>query len=492
MHPLTLSSIDPYAAKLLGHAYATKYQALPVKLDGEHLHVAMAAPNCAATLANLADVTGLFIVPHAANPDDIRLFTNQLLAPDAISTIASQLLVDTQLNQRTDIQDPALLAEISSAPAVRLIDSIIESAILHRASDIHIEPCGAGLRTRCRIDGILRTYHQVDISLLPNVISRLKIMGGLDIAENRRPQDGRFTMGLGGETVDFRLSTLPTTLGEKAVLRLLYDQATRLSKAELGFFEDDLARLTDLFHRPYGAIFMTGPTGSGKSTTLSSFMAELNREGVNIITVEDPVENPIIGVNHVNVERTAGFTFAGALRHILRQDPDIIMIGEIRDEETARIAVQAATTGHVVLSTLHTNDAAGVIERLMDMGIEPYLSASALAGVISQRLVRRICPRCAGPGALSAKEAQFLGLSQDTQVFEGKGCESCAGTGYKGRLAVYEYIVTDEDMHREMSARPYEFAAALRKRDAFRENALRHLLAGHTTAEEIVKILNRV
>jgi len=488
---LSLSSIETDVAKLLGYAYSTKYQALPIKREREHLWVAMAEPDNYTTLADLSDITGMFIIPVGANAEDIRLFINQLLNTDAISTIESQFLVDAQLDRRTDIQNPELLAEISDAPAVRLIDSIIETGILHRASDIHIEPYGTSLRTRCRIDGVLFTYSHVDISLLSNVISRLKIMGGLDISEKRHPQDGRFTMSLHGEDIDFRLSTLPTTLGEKAVLRLLYGRAKRLAKNELGFFPDDLKQLTDLFNKPYGAIFITGPTGSGKSTTLNSFIAELNKDGVNIVTVEDPVENPLIGVNHVNVERAAGFSFAGALRHILRQDPDIIMIGEIRDEETARIATQAATTGHVVLSTLHTNDAAGVVERLIDMGIEPYLSASALMGVISQRLVRRICEKCVTPAVLSLPHAHMLDIPQCAKVFEGKGCDNCANTGYKGRLAVYEYIIIDEHMHRNMSTQPYEFAAELRKRNAFRENAVRHLLAGNTTAEEIIKILNQ-
>ena len=491
MEPLTLSTVDPAAAKLLGYDDSTKYQALAIKQEAEHLWVAMAAPGDNAALADLADLTGLFIVPVPANADDIRLLISQLLAPDAIHSIASQFVVDTRLSRDSEMQSPEFVAEISAAPAVRLIDSMIEVGILHRASDIHIEPCGGTLRTRCRVDGILRTYNQVDISLLQNVISRLKIMGGMDISENRRPQDGRFTMTVHGEKIEFRLSTLPTTCGEKAVIRLLYDQGAQLSKHELGFFEDDLERLTRLFHKPYGAIFITGPTGSGKSTTLSGFMAELNREGVNIVTVEDPVENPIVGVNHVNVEQAAGFTFAGALRHILRQDPDIIMIGEIRDEETARIAVQAATTGHVVLSTLHTNDAAGVIERLMDMGIEPYLSASALVGVISQRLVRRLCGQCAALAGLSPVHARLFGLPQDVKVLEAKGCDSCGNTGYKGRIAVYEYIIPDDEMQREMSVHPYECAAKLRKRNAFKANALRHLLAGHTSAAEIAKILTQ-
>jgi len=486
---LTLSDIDENVAKFLGYEYANKYQALPIKLEQEHLWVAVVDPENSDLLAKLAHITGCFIMPVKARAEDINLYINQLLSADAISTIASQFLVDQQLGQRADIQSPELLAEISAAPAVRLIDSLIETSIISRASDIHVEPLSDSLRTRYRIDGHLRTHTHVDISLLPNVISRLKIMGGMDISEKRRPQDGRFTMGLRGEKIEFRISTLPTVFGEKAAIRLLYGQAGRLRKTELGFFSDDLANLTSLFNRPYGAIIMTGPTGSGKSTTLNSFLYELNHESKNIVTVEDPVENPIQGINHVNVERSAGINFAGALRHILRQDPDILMVGEIRDEETARIAIQAATTGHLVLSTLHTNDAAGVIERLVDMGIEPYLASSALGGVISQRLVRRICKNCVEAVAITNDYAKFLGIVENTMVYMGRGCNSCENTGYKGRVAVYEYIVIDDDMSRNISVHPYEFAAQIRESGHFKKNAVRHILAGNTTVDEVIKIL---
>jgi len=489
MASLTFSDVDVNAAKLLGHEYATKFQVLPIKHENDRLWVAMAEPNNIALITDLIDLTGMFVVPVFAHAEDIRLQINNLLATDAISTIASQFLVDAQLSKRTDIQDPALLAEISSAPAVRVLDSIIEIGILNRASDIHIEPYGNRLRTRCRIGGVLRTYNSVDISILPNVISRLKIMGNVDIAEKRRPQDGRFSMEPHGEKIEFRLSTLPTAFGEKAVLRMLYDQTRLLTKEDLGFFPNDLEALTQLFHRPYGAIFITGPTGSGKSTTLNKFMMELNSEGKNIVTVEDPVENPIMGVSHVNVEPAVGVSFASALRHILRQDPDVIMIGEVRDEDTARIAIQAATTGHVVLCTIHTNDAAGVIERLIDMGIEPYLSASALCGVISQRLVRRICSGCIAPTQLTLQQANILGIPKDEKVFAGTGCYSCGNTGYKGRLAVYEHIILDDAMHRKMSETPYEFAVELRANSTFMANAVRHVLAGNTTVEEVLELL---
>ena len=479
-------TIDAKCANMLGHDYSIKHNILPVKQENGRLWIATDTPDNVNILKDVADITGMFVVPVFAGAKDIRLHINRLLAPEAISSIASQFLVDARLDKQTEIHSPEILAEISSAPAVRLIDSIIESGIVNRASDIHIEPYDGKLRTRCRIDGHLSTYNHVSISLLPNVISRLKIMGGMDISERRRPQDGRFTMTFAGETIEFRLSVLPTAFGEKAAIRLLYGSTGRIHKANLGFFPDDLERITQLFNIPHGAVFVTGPTGSGKSTTLNSFMAELNHEKANIITVEDPVENPIPGINHVNVERAAGFSFASALRHILRQDPDVIMIGEIRDEETAHIAMQAALTGHLVFSTLHTNDAVGVIERLLDMGVEPYLLAAALGGVVSQRLVRRICKECTAPAILTAKQATLLDICPTTAVFAGKGCKSCANTGYKGRIAVYEYIIVTNDMRRSMSTDPYAFAEKMRTHSSIRSNALRHVLAGNTTADEIL------
>ncbi|MCL2386263.1 MAG: GspE/PulE family protein [Defluviitaleaceae bacterium] len=496
-------SLDVAAAHLLGNEYASKYLVLPIGLEGGHLRVAMRAPFDEVVIQHLVTLTGKFILPLAADEDDLRFYINKVFGEDEMNTIVSQFVVNERV-ENAEIS-AEVLAEISSAPVVRFIDSLIDAGTLNRASDIHVEPFGQKMRARYRLDGRLVTYGKVDISLLSNVISRLKIMGGLNIAEKRIPQDGHFSMvfedKLGekdekdkkddqGEKIDFRLSTMPTAFGEKAVLRLLYGQNARLKKEDLGFFEDDLQVLIELFTRPYGAIFMTGPTGSGKSTTLNCFLQVLDSETLNIITVEDPVENPILGVNHVNVEPQAGFTFASALRHILRQDPDVIMIGEIRDEETARIAIQAAITGHVVLSTLHTNDAAGVIERLSDMGIEPYLAAAALNGVISQRLVRRICKECSAPTTLTPTQARLLNLPQDTQVYEGAGCAHCNLTGFRSRFAVYEYIIMNEKMRRHMSTNPAEFAAELRKRGGLRANAIRSLLKGFTTADEVIRALN--
>ncbi|MCL2276253.1 MAG: GspE/PulE family protein [Defluviitaleaceae bacterium] len=487
---LSTIEIDRTAAQILGHEYAAQFNALPIKRDASILYVATHNPACMKTLNDIADITACHIVPLHAREEDIRFYISNTFGAAAIHTIASQFVVEKNLQDRSET-DPALLEALNAAPAVRLIDSLIDTGVLNRASDLHIEPFGRQLRARYRVDGILHTHGLVDISLLANIISRLKIMGNMDIAEKRLPQDGHFTLSHAGEAIDFRLSTMPTMHGEKAVIRLLYGGASaRMRKNDLGFKADDLVHITRLFHQPYGAVIITGPTGSGKSTTLSTFLEELNQAGRNIMTVEDPVENPLLGVNHINAQ-TGGLGFAGALKHILRQDPDVIMIGEMRDRETARIAVQAALTGHVVLSTLHTNDAAGVIERLTDMGVEHYLAAAALNGIISQRLVRRTCPHCVAPATLTREQAALLEIPAKAPVFAGVGCGRCRSTGYHSRFAVYEYVILNEHYRRQMAEAPVVFARDLRALRGLRKNALHALTQGRTTAEEVIKALHR-
>jgi len=489
MEHIDITAITDFPTFLLSHDYASRYTALPIKQEGCHLWVAMENPSYIPSIVDISDITGYIAVPIPARGEDIRRLIDQHYGKDTVQTIASQFLVEEKLKKRYQSPDAGLLEQLSAAPAVRLIDSLIESGIVNRASDIHIEPFGSSLKARYRVDGELITFAMVDLSLLPNIISRLKIMGDMDISEKRMPQDGHFSMNILGEHVEFRLSTMPTHLGEKAAIRLLYGQGSRPKKDQLGFFPKDLERLTKLFHLPHGAIFMTGPTGSGKSTTLTGFLEELNHEECNVITVEDPVENPLMGVNHVKVERMAGLDFANALRHILRQDPDIIMIGEIRDTETARIAIQAAITGHVVLSTLHTNDAAGVIERLMDMGIEPYLVATALNGIIAQRLARRICIDCKAPTKLTSSQAEILVLDPKIPVFAGIGCGHCNNTGYKGRMAVYEYIIINDEIRAQMSKKPAKLARKLRKKKGLRNNIAKNVELGNITAEEALRVL---
>ncbi len=338
--------------------------------------------------------------------------------------------------------------EVINNPAVRLVDSIIKEAIPHRASDIHIEPFEKIVKVRYRIDGDLQERATFPIEAYSAIITRLKIMSGLNIAERRVSQDGRINMVVGGKEFDFRVSTLPTVFGEKVVIRILDKTTFNFTRADLGFTEEENAVVDKMLKRPHGIILLTGPTGCGKSTTLYSFLKEVNNPLVNIVTVEDPVEYTMHGVNQTQVNAKANMTFAVALRSILRQDPDVIMIGEIRDEETAEIAVRSAITGHIVFSTLHTNDAPGAILRLEDMGVQDYLVADALVGVIAQRLVKKLCPACKKRGRTNAREMKILGIDEPVTISRPNpgGCQFCNHTGYKGRTAVHEVMSINEPM----------------------------------------------
>ena len=336
-------------------------------------------------------------------------------------------------------------------PSVRLVDSIIKEAIPYRASDIHIEPFEKRVRVRYRIDGDLQERAEFPIESYPAICARLKILSGMNIAERRIPQDGRINMRIGGKEYDFRVSDLPTVYGEKFVIRILDKTSFHFSRRDLGFTPEENLVIDKMLMRPHGIILLTGPTGCGKSTTLYSFLKEVNDPTVNIITVEDPVEYTMVGINQTQVNAKANMTFAAALRSILRQDPDIIMIGEIRDEETAEIAVRAAITGHLVFSTLHTNDAPGAITRLEDMGVPDYLIADALAGVIAQRLVKRLCPACKKRGKVNATEMEILGLEEPISIFRPQGCQFCNNTGYKGRVGIHEIMFMNESMKNEVT-----------------------------------------
>lgn len=486
---------SPETAELLDHAAAVQGSVLPLERRGNRLWLAMVDPFDYQTITDVYELTGLFIEPVFVQESDIRFYLNQMYSSARIQTLTSKFLVEENIRKNLPQLDAGLRDQLQSAPTVLLVDSLIESAVLNRASDIHIEPYEHILRARFRIDGQLTNPTIVDGSLLPNVISRLKIMASMNIAEKRLPQDGSFSLSNHGEAIDFRLSTLPTQYGEKAVIRLLYGTNERLGIDQLGFFPEDLAALQRLFRSPYGAVIITGPTGSGKTSTLTSFLAELNTIGVNIVTVEDPVENPIEGVNHTAVDPKAGLDFPRALRHILRQDPDIIMVGEIRDKETALIAAQAAITGHLVLSTLHTNDAAGVFSRLVDMGIEPFMVAASLNGVIAQRLVRRLCTACAKPGAIKLDEAKWFKLPMGTTAYSAVGCKQCKQTGYKGRFAIYEYIAIDDAKRREMASCNYDLSKVeeILRKDyrSMLDNGIKNVIMGRTSIAEVVRVVFR-
>ncbi|WP_457754757.1 GspE/PulE family protein [Thermovibrio ammonificans] len=406
-------------------------------------------------------------------------------------------LLSTQREEEEEVAPVSygedILTSQEEAPAVQFINEVLTVALRARASDIHFEPFRNKMRVRIRIDGVLKTVRELPASKMPAVISRLKIMAGLDIAEKRLPQDGRILVKFGGKDVDIRVSTLPTHLGERVVLRLLLKENILYSIRELGLLPDDYEKLTSLIKLPHGMLLVTGPTGSGKTTTLYASLSEINREEINIITVEDPVEYELPGISQVQVKPDIGLTFASALRSILRQDPDVIMVGEIRDVETAEIAVQSALTGHLVFSTLHTNDAASSVTRLLDMGIEPFLVASSVVGVIAQRLVRKICPHCKTPYTPEPGELQELGITgYSGPLYRGRGCDYCMGTGYLGRTAIYEILVIDRDIKRLILDR--------RDSDEIKELALskgmrtlkgdgaEKVKLGITTVEEVLRV----
>ncbi|MBR2320818.1 MAG: type II/IV secretion system protein [Clostridia bacterium] len=375
-----------------------------------------------------------------------------------IDSIAAVLSTTAALDDLNDEGDAALFAkeaekenevlegEVVNNPSVRLVDSIIKEAIPYRASDIHIEPFEKTVKVRYRIDGDLQERGEFPTASYSAISARIKIMAGMDIAERRIPQDGRINLVIGGKEYDFRISSLPTMFGEKFVIRVLDRSSFRFTREDLGFTESENEILDKMLSRPHGIILLTGPTGCGKSTTLYSFLKEINKPNVNIVTVEDPVEYMMAGINQTQVNVKANMTFAVALRSILRQDPDIIMVGEMRDEETAEIAVRAAITGHLVFSTLHTNDAPGSITRLQDMGVDDYLVADSLVGVIAQRLVKRLCPACKKKSKTTPKEMEILGLEEPIGLFRPQGCQFCNGTGYKGRIAVHEMMYVNDNM----------------------------------------------
>lgn len=401
------------------------------------------------------------------------------------------------LDAEADIEASArdLLDETSDAPFIRLVNAIIARAIREGASDVHIEPFPESLRVRFRLDGVLYDRCHLAAGLHAAMVSRLKILAKLDIAQRRLPQDGRISLALGGRKVDLRVATLPTGYGERVVLRVLEKSARVLSLDELGAPPEDIRRITGLAALSHGVVLITGPTGSGKTTTLYALLRHINTPGRNILTIEDPVEYQLDGIGQMQVQENIGLTFAAGLRSIVRQDPDVILIGEIRDRETAEIAVQAALTGHLVFATLHTNDAASAVTRLVDMGIEPFLLSSVLSGIVAQRLVRRLCPSCAQAYEPQAEELRDLGLSHPfggAGLYRAGGCEACRGTGYRGRKAVMEVLCVDESFRRLVAQTPD--AEALRRHAVaggmrpLARSACRDVVAGNTSVAEVLRV----
>ncbi|MCI2057280.1 MAG: GspE/PulE family protein [Oscillibacter sp.] len=501
---LTNTFIQPQLAQLLPKNIAKKYGVVPVRLGGNTLYIAIADPMNFMAIEEVKNATRKRVVPMIATSAAIERTIANLYGSEgavrAIEDMKREIAAGTTVaNSQTESNFTAAVLDgvegESSAPTIRLANSIIERAVLEHASDIHIEPCESEVRVRIRVDGVMHTVMSVPKDLQASTISRLKIMGGMDITERRIPQDGRSAVRVKDKDIDLRMSTLPTIYGEKFVIRLLDKDSQLLSKEKIGLIGDDLKKYQSLISRPSGVVLIVGPTGSGKSSTMYTMIRELNTELVNLVTLEDPVEYNIDGINQVQINEKTGMTFASGLRSILRQDPDIIAVGEIRDGETAQIAMRAAITGHLVLSTIHTNDAVSTIDRLLDIGVEPYLISSALNGVISQRLVRRICPNCKEEYTPTADEQMDLGLDNASNVkfYRGKGCPNCFGTGYRGRVAVFEILTLSHPLRLAINrgAKREELEEIIARGGNFvslRENARRLVLEGTTTIEEARRI----
>ena len=490
--------IPPEIISLVNGTVLRKHNVVPIGFDDElqnTLILAMSDPLDVVAQDDIAIITNCVIDPRISTASEISAILDKYYGTDEVMSAAEQYSKEKSL-QRQAQEALATEAELdlNSSPIVQIVRSIIEQAVRSRASDIHLEALEKQFRVRCRIDGVLVEKMLYDISLLPAISARIKILGGMDISEKRKPQDGRITMMVERTEYDIRVSMLPSYYGEKVVMRLANTVSLTKDKSELGLTRADMEHFDHILQNPNGILLVTGPTGSGKSTTLYTALSELNSEAVNIITVEDPVEASIPGINQVQVNPKAELTFASALRSILRQDPDIIMIGEIRDYETASIAVQASITGHLVVSTLHTNSAAATITRLLDMGVESYLLADSLVGVIAQRLVRKLCPKCKRARAATPEEMVVLGRGEGEPVtiYDPVGCSMCADTGFRGRTAVFEIMEITPELKRIIATQgtteSIKKTAIDQGMNTLRMAAAQYVLNGVTSLPEMLKV----
>ncbi len=500
---LTKVNIPVELAQTVPKNLAKQYQVVPVKVVKDELYLAMSDPLNFYATEEVRKAVHKKIIPLVSTSSAIDHAIHTLYGNEGAARAIEEMKREAANSGDTGTETAFVSTQlgddaVNSAPTIRLVNSIIERAIVERSSDIHIEPRENDLQVRMRIDGLMRDILTVPKDLQASVISRIKIMSGMDISERRIPQDGRFNVRIKKKDIDLRVSTLPTVFGEKIVARLLDKSAGRITKEAVGLEGADLEKFEKMLHCKSGVLLVVGPTGSGKSTTMYVMINELNTREVNLITLEDPVEYNIDGVNQVQINEKTGLTFASGLRAILRQDPDIIAVGEIRDGETAEIAMRSAITGHIVLSTLHTNDAVGTIERLQDMGVECYLISSALRGIISQRLVRRICPNCRKEYEPTDEELADLGVerTEGMRFYHGAGCPECFNTGYRGRVAVFEMLPVNSKVRALISkhASREEIEAALKSGEtgfvSLRDNALRLVREGITTGEEIIRVIN--
>ncbi len=495
---LTGFEIDSQILAMCPSNLARKHSAIPYMFHPDNpnvLKLAMSDPMDMVAIDDFTIVTNLQIEPVVTTPRQIAIAIDKAYGTADVMGVANAYAEEKQREREAEEQERAEAdEEINNSPIVTLVKQMIDQAVRARTSDIHIEPLERTVRVRYRIDGALYERLVYSTDLLSAIVARVKIVSGMDISEKRKPQDGRMTQVVDGQEFDIRVSILPTVFGEKIVMRLTSKQALTREKKNLGLNQEEMKVFDHILSNPHGIILVTGPTGSGKSTTLYTALSELNREEVNIITVEDPVEANINGINQVQTNVKAGLTFASALRSILRQDPDIIMIGEIRDGETAGIAVQASITGHLVVSTLHTNSAAGTVGRLVDMGVEPYLLADSLVGIIAQRLVRRLCPNCKKAVKPDADQKEVLNVPPDADVtiYEPCGCAQCDNTGFKGRIGVYEIMQISPKLRHAISheaqAEELKKIALSEGMNTLRMSATRYVLEGITSIGEMTKV----
>jgi type IV pilus assembly protein PilB len=496
---LSKIEVDAAALKLIPVEIANKYEVFPVRREGDTILLAMGDPTDWNVIDDLKFLTGYEIEPVVSDEYSIMEAITDNYVSEAAGSYRQLLdnLGEFEMELIEQAEEPdvsELTAQIEAAPVVRFINSLLADAVQRGASDVHIEPYEEELRIRYRIDGVLREMVSPPLRMKAAITSRVKILADLNIAERRMPQDGRIKMKMAGRVIDFRVSTLPTLFGEKIVMRILDKGSLTLDLERLGFPESSLQFFLRAIEAPYGIVLVTGPTGSGKTTTLYSALTRLNEPGVNIMTAEDPVEYNLKGINQVQVQEEIGLGFAEALRSFLRQDPNIIMVGEIRDLETGSIAIKAALTGHLVLSTIHTNDAPSTISRMIDMGLQPFLVASAMNCIIAQRLVRRVCDDCKQlkkypRGAL--EEAGFEGEDLDREFFEGRGCPACDDTGYRGRIGLYEVMPITSTMRRlvtnHASTAELKEQASADGMISLRADGLRKMRAGITTLDEVLR-----